>query len=187
MEGAVFDFEISEKQMNELETFFATTPNKLEKVLKTAVRKAGARARKIQRDYANNRYVNSKNTLNNNSHKVKTIGNESIIMASSKPGKIDNFYVSLTKPSSSSTKLKAQVLKSSGKKTMSTMFWAFYKKDKSRTGLWIRNGKERHKISPVRTVSPFQMATKADQLLMEDEIQGVFSKALDEAIYKELG
>jgi len=182
----MFDFEINEKQINELETFFATTPGKVEKVLKEATIKAGVKIRKLQRDYANNRYVNSKKTLNNNSHKLRSIGNESIITASSKAGKMDNFYISLAKPSASSTRLEGQVLKSSGKKKMSTMFWAFYKSDRTKMGLWIRNGKESHKISPVGTVSPFHMASKTDQLLMEDEVQEVFSTALDEAIYKGL-
>ena len=179
--------EISEKQLKDMETFFATTPETIDKVLKVALRKAGNRVKKIQRDYAGNRYVNSGDSLNTKTHKVKTNAKESIISANSKKGSIEKFYVSLYRPSASVNKLKAQVLKSTGKKTMDTMFWAFYKNDKNKQGLFIRNGKEREKISRVRTISPFIMASKTEQLLMEDEVQMIFTNALEEAIYKELG
>lgn len=183
----MLDLEISEKQLKDMERFFATTPETIDKVLKAALRKAGNRVKKIQRDYANNRYVNSENSLNSKTHKVKTNAEESIISANSKKGNMEKFYVSLYRPSASVNKLKAQVSKSTGKKTMDTMFWAFYKNNKSKQGLFIRNGKDRNKISKVTTVSPFIMASKTDQLLMEDEVQMIFANALEEAIYKELG
>lgn len=184
----MFELEIDEKQMNELETFFSTSPEVIEKALKFARKKAGAKVRKLQREASEKKYVNSKKTLNNQTHKVKNNAKETLITAFSKRSHLDNFYVSMSKPAPNKNKLKVKVLKNRSPTTLDTTFWAFFKDRKHNIGLWERVGKEREKIAPIRTVSPYAMGKTSDHydLLIEDEIQTVFFDALEEAIYKEL-
>ncbi len=184
----MFDFEIDEEQMKELEIFFSSSPKIIEKAIKYARKKVALNVRKLQHEVSEKKYINSKKTLNTKTHKVKNTSKESVISASTKRSHLDNFYVSVSKPKPSKENLKAKVTKNGSPTKLDRVFWAFFKDRRQNIGLWERVGKDRDKIAPIRTISPYAMgkAYEDSHLLHEEELQKIFYEALEEGIQKGL-
>jgi hypothetical protein len=107
--------------------------------------------------------------------KVKVVGDEGMLLAAAKKSAVQKFDISMKKPGRSTSRLSAVISKASGRHTMRTMFWAFYKSggNKFGPGLYKRTGDERDKITPFRTVSVSGMTQPLTQAQL-DRIEKIF-------------
>ncbi len=183
----MFDLEIDKDLLRELELWFQSTPEEIEKALKHAAKKAGQQVRKMQLKGAENRYYDGKKNLNKKNLKVKTKGTESIIVASSKSHSVSDFYTSFGPKSGNGEKLKVKILKNNSPIEMKNAFWGNNFNNEVKIGLWERATNKSLPVSRLKTVTPYQMARRSTSLLLaEDIVQQVFNEALEEAIYKGL-
>lgn len=180
----MIEIEIENDLNEKIQAFFGREGGKVNKLLEKALRKTTAYINKnVKKEIKANYEVFP--GLVSPGMKMLTKNRESTLLASTKRKDISDFYVSNMSPARSKSKLLAKVRKKNGTTEMKTMFWAFYKNNTSKLGLFIRN-RERNHIARVKSASSFQMANNA---ISEDVIKGaneIFNKSLEEAFRKEL-
>lgn len=177
--------EIESDLNQELRVFFNNNSGVIHKLLNKALAKTTIYIKKATKDEIKKEYEVYEGLINPGL-KTVTRNGESKLLASLKRNDISDFYVSMMTPGKSESKLLAKVRKKNGVTEMKTMFWAFYKTNTSRLGLYIRLSQRNH-ITRAQSPSIFQMATSID---VSEEVMKkankVFNKTLEELIKKEL-
>ena len=183
----MFNLALDEKELQKIETLFKKTPERAEKILNSALRKAINYIAKENKEHIQDTYTPSTDLLGAKGLKKQVKNGEAILLASSKRNKIENFDSSSKAPERLRDQHIQVAIKKGNRVTMRTMFWAFYKTNGKKgritsAGLYIRNGEERYKISPVKTVSIKQMGmVYLDEKNME-KVKDIFYKELDKKL-----
>ena len=180
------NIQLNEKQIEKINKLFELSPILAKEALETSLKKAANLVRKLEKEYIDKTYTADKEVLKNSNFKIKKKDSEFSFMASTKRNNLQNFNLSVKKPSASKEHLKGSVYKRSGSITMRTMFWGFYKKSSrvphfENSSLYIRNDEDRNHISKVKTVSAFQMTTGLTPE-MERKVIEIFHKELDKKL-----
>lgn len=180
----MFELSIENQMLDKLERLFQKSPYLAEESIKFSLKKAVSLLKKVEKQYMEDTYTADDTVISSKFIKSKVKKDEGQILGSTKRNDLEHFAVSLKKPGRSPEKMKAGVIKKNGLSTMRTMFWAFYKTNGKKgkitsAGLYIRNGEERYKISPVKTVSIKQMGMiYLDEKNME-KVKDIFYRELD--------
>lgn len=158
----MFELTIEKQLLDKLEKLFQKSPYLAEESIKISLKKAVSALKKVEKEHMERTYTGDDTVISSKFIKSKVKKDEGQVLGATKRNDIEHFDVSLKKPGKSPEKMKARVVKKNGLSTMKTMFWAFYKSNGKKgritsAGLYIRNGEERYKISPVKTVSIKQM------------------------------
>ncbi len=183
----MFELTIENQLLDKLENLFQKSPYLAEESIKISLRKAVSVLKKAEKQHMEETYTADDTVISSKFIKSKVKKDEGQILGATKRNDIEHFAVSLKKPGKSPEKMKAGVIKKNGLSTMRTMFWAFYKTNGKKgritsAGLYIRNGEERYKISPVKTVSIKQMGmVYLDEKNME-KVKDIFYKELDKKL-----
>lgn len=176
------EFQIDEEALKKIERMSQELPKELDFIVKNSLKKAIKLARKRDIEAIKKNYSIAPKDI-----KLKTSTNskEAILKASRKRTGVSKFAISQRKPGKNIDFMRSAIIKSSVKR-WSTVFWANYKSGGTPI-LVIRNGKERHKISPARTLSLKSMGMKLNTNLVEKEIADeIFIKELKKGL-KEYG
>lgn len=180
----MIELKIEDEVLKSLKIFFGKESGKINKLINKALSKATTYVRsqiktRVKDDYE----IYDK--LVNDGLKTSKKGNEKSILAYTKRNAMSDFYVSLMTPGRSESKLLASVKKKNGTKEMKTLFWAYYKSNTSKLGLFIRN-RERNHITKVKSPSMFQMSVKeVDEKIMNKANQ-IFNETLKKLMEKEI-
>lgn len=183
----MFKLNLDEKELQKIETLFKKTPERAEKVLNSALRKAINYVTKENKKHIQDTYTPSTDLLGAKGLKKQVKNGEAILLASSKRNKIENFDSSSKTPERLRDQHIQVAIKKGNKVTMRTLFWAFYKSEGKRfkLGLYFRNRSENKKdITPARTVSILQMSTPVTEE-QEQKLQEIFEKELIKKLSKE--
>lgn len=183
----MLELTIENQLLDKLEKLFQKSPYLAEESIKKSLRKAVSLLKKAEKKYMEDTYTADETVISSKFIKSKVKKDEGQILGATKRNDIEHFNVSMKKPGRSLENMKAGVIKKNGLSTMRTMFWAFYKSNGksgriTSAGLYIRNGEERYKISPVKTVSIKQMGMiNIDEQEMV-KIKDIFYKELDKEL-----
>lgn len=183
----MFELTIEDQLLNKLEELFKKSPLLAEESIKISLKKATNVLKKLEINHMKNTYTADETVISSKFIKTKVKKHEAQILGATKRNDIENFNVSMKKPGKSKENMKAQVIKRHGLSTMKTMFWGFYKSNGksgkiTEAGLYIRNGAERYKISPVKTVSIKQMGMIEVPEKSLEQIREIFYKELDKKL-----
>ena len=182
----MFNLTLDDKELQKIETLFKKTPERAEKILNSALRKAINYIVKENKEHIQDTYTPSTDLLGAKGLKKQVKNGEAILLASSKRNKIENFDSSSKAPERLRDQHIQVAIKKGNRVTMRTMFWAFYKSEgKSfKLGLYFRNGEDKNHITPARTVSILQMSTPVTED-QEQKLQEIFEKELIKKLSKE--
>lgn len=183
----MFELTIEDQLLDKLEKLFQKSPYLAEESIKKSLRKAVSLLKKAEKQHMEDTYTADETVISSKFIKSKVKKDEGQVLGATKRNDIEHFDVSMKNPGKSPEKMKAGVIKKNGLSTMRTMFWAFYKSNgKSNritsAGLYIRNGEERYKISPVKTVSIKQMGMISIDEKEMIKIKDIFYKELDKEL-----
>lgn len=183
----MFELTIENQLLEKLEELFQKSPYLAEESIKISLKKAVSLMKKAEKEHMEKTYTGDDTVISSKFIRSKIKKDEGQILGATKRNDIEHFDISLKKPGKSSEKMKARVVKKNGLSTMRTMFWAFYKSNGKKekitsAGLYIRNGKERYKISPVKTVSIKQMGIVEMKEKDLEKIKKIFYTELDKKL-----
>ena len=183
----MFELTIEDRMLEKLEELFKKSPFLAEESIKISLKKSVAILKKLEIQHMKKTYTADETVISSKFVKTRVKKHEAQILGATKRNNIENFNVSMKKPGKSKEKMKAQVIKKHSLSTMRTMFWGFYKSNGksgkiTEAGLYIRNGEERYKISPVKTVSIKQMGMIEVPEKDLEQIKEIFYKELDKKI-----
>lgn len=183
----MFELTIEKQLLDKLEKLFQKSPYLAEESIKISLKKAVSVLKKTEKEHMERTYTGDDTVISSKFIRSKVKKDEGQIIGATKRNDIEHFDVSLKKPGKSPEKMKARVVKKNGLSTMRTMFWAFYKSNGKKgkitsAGLYIRNGEERYKISPVKTVSIKQMGIIEMKEKDMEKIKNIFYAELDKKL-----
>lgn len=183
----MFELTIESQLLNKLEKLFQKSPYLAEESIKFSLKKTVSLLKKQEKKYMEDTYTADETVISSKFIKTRVKKDEGQVLGATKRNDIEHFDVSMKKPGKSQEKMKAGVLKKNGLSTMRTMFWAFYKSNGKKgkitsAGLYIRNGEERYKISPVKTVSIKQMGMVDISEKDIEKVKDIFYKELDKKL-----
>lgn len=183
----MFNLTLDEKELQKIEALFKKTPERAEKILNSALRKAINYIAKENKEHIQDTYTPSTDLLGAKGLKKQVKNGEAILLASSKRNKIENFDSSSKAPERLRDQHIQVAIKKGNRVTMRTMFWAFYKSEGKRfkLGLYFRNRSGNKKdITPARTVSILQMSAPVTEE-QEKKLKEIFEKELVKKLSKE--
>lgn len=182
----MFNLTLDDKELQKIETLFKKTPERAEKILNSALRKAINYVAKENKEHIQDTYTPSTDLLGAKGLKKQVKNGEAILLASSKRNKIENFDSSSKAPERLRDQHIQVAIKKGNKVTMRTLFWAFYKSEGKRfkLGLYFRNGEDKNHIIPARTVSILQMSAPVTEE-QEKKLKEIFEKELIKKLSKE--
>lgn len=182
----MFELKLDEKQLEKFQGLLKISPLLAKQVVVDSLKKSVALTKKLEKAHIESIYTFEKSLLGASALKSSVKGGEATLSASSKRNKLQNFDISVKTPKKSKKNIEATISKKNGTKVMKTMFWAFYKKaGRYNAGLFIRNGEERYKISPIATVSVGQMSKEVDEEIIK-KIFDIFYKEFDKKLSEEI-
>nr|DAJ69827.1 MAG TPA: minor tail protein Z [Caudoviricetes sp.] len=182
----MFNLTLDEKELQKIEALFKKTPERAEKILNSALRKAINYIAKENKEHIQDTYTPSTDLLGAKGLKKQVKNGEAILLASSKRNKIENFDSSSKAPERLRDQHIQVAIKKGNRVTMRTMFWAFYKSEGKRfkLGLYFRKGEDKNHITPARTVSILQMSAPVTEE-QEKKLKEIFEKELVKKLSKE--
>ncbi|MGL6063848.1 MAG: hypothetical protein ACRC0S_02050 [Fusobacteriaceae bacterium] len=183
----MYNLEIPEKELKKMQLFFEETPKIMEKIIKQSLSRSATEIRKHDvREIKKKFHINGA-LLNPKSLLIKRSTGEVTLSASKQRMSIEEYYISLRKPSASKENIKAAVYRSTTPKGIKNMFWAFYKKDTSKIGLFKRKEGSKE-IVKVKSPSIHSLSINLSRIGLYDDLQEIFnknfSKTLEETINK---
>ena len=179
----MFDLSISEDNIKRIELFFSEVPGAIQKIIKKSLVQTASEVRKTQKKGVIKKYSIDRKKLNTKNIFIQKNPGEVSLFASKKSRDIEDYYISLRKPSRSKSYIKGGVFKGNGK-DIKNMFWGFYKNKTSNVGLYKRD--ENKKIRKVKSPSIYSLLSSIPTTELETNIQGIFTKNLQKFIEEEM-
>jgi hypothetical protein len=180
----MIDLSISEDNIKKIELFFSEVPGAIQKIIKKSLVQTASEVRKTQKKEVKKKYSIDTKQLNTKNIFIKKKPGEISLLASKKARNIEDYYISLRKPSKTKQYIKGAVFKGSGK-DIKNMFWAFYKNKTESIGLYKRD--ENNKIKKVKSPSIFSLVSSVPTDEIESKIQEIFENNLEKIIEEEMG
>ncbi|MDR1831608.1 MAG: hypothetical protein LBQ97_02600 [Fusobacteriaceae bacterium] len=171
---------LQDDQVAKLKKLASLSRKLADDVLKRSIRHAIRVAGQMERETIGDLYTAESGVINQGITE-KVSGSEGSLLAATKKSAVEKFDMSMKKPGRSTSRLSAVINKASGRHTMATMFWAFYKNSGGRTpGLYKRNRSANHPrdITAFRTISVYGMTRPLSQAQL-DEIEKIFFAELE--------
>lgn len=167
---------IKNEDFNRLENLHREIPRIADILMKEALKKVINYVKNKNKDKIKDLYTADEEIIKGDRN-IRTKANafEAIMEANTKKNKLDNFKLSVQKPRKTKNHIFTEIQKGKNSK-WKTLFWGYYKQGNPK--LIIRNGRERYKITTVRTLSTKSMAQKGLQQMEFDEIQEIFSDVI---------
>lgn len=167
---------IKNEDLKRLENLHKEIPRIADILMKEALKKVINYVKNKNKDKIKDLYTAADEIVKGDKN-IRTKANafEAIMEANTKKNKLDNFKLSVQKPRKTKNNISTEIQKGESTK-WKTLFWGYYKQGNPR--LIIRNGRERYKITTVRTLSTKSMALKGLQEIDFNEIQEIFSNVI---------
>ena len=179
----MLNLSISEDKIKSMELFFSETPNLIEKIIKKSLSQTAGEIRKIKKKEVKKKYDIDPKQLNTRNIFIKKKPGEVSLLASKKKRDIEDYYISLRKPSKTTAYIKGAVFKGGGK-DIKNMFWAFYKNQTASIGLYKRD--KNKKIRKVKSPSIFSLLSSVPTTELENKVQEIFENNLEKIIGEEM-